>query len=371
MRAAIVDRQVKAMDEAGLDALLASTPENYAYLTGFVVPSHPLMRWRHAMTVVTRDGRVAVLSVDMEETTVRSRLPDSDIRVWGEFTDNAMDVLADLLRDLGLASAAIGVELDHLPAGDVARLKERLPSVRLVAAQDLFNRMRQIKTPEEIEILRRLSRIADKSISDAYGAVRTGSSEMDIAGTLVNGIYANGAEYFQLLIVATGERSEYPNVGPTERRLEPGDLCRVEIFPIIGGYHAGVCRTAIVQQPKPRYVDIWKHLTECKHMLLERIKPGARTKPIYDEFIRKLGELNLPPIDFVGHGIGLHLHEDPYISKYADHEIEAGMVLGIEPLTYGKGRGFGLQNKDMVLVTETGCELLSDHTNTDTLIPIP
>ena len=371
MRAAIVDRQVEAMDEAGLDALLASTPENYAYLTGFVVPSHPLMRWRHAMTVVTRDGRVAVLSVDMEETTVRSRLPDSDIRVWGEFTDNAMDVLADLLGDLGLASAAIGVELDHLPAGDVARLKERLPSVSLVAAQYLFNRMRQIKTPEEIEILRRLSRIADKSISDAYGAVRTGSSEMDIAGTLVNGIYANGAEYFQLLIVATGERSEYPNVGPTERRLEPGDLCRVEIFPIIGGYHAGVCRTAIVQQPKPHYVDIWKHLTECKYMLLERIKPGARTKPIYDEFIRKLEELNLPPIDFVGHGIGLHLHEDPYISKYADHEIEAGMVLGIEPLTYGKGRGFGLQNKDMVLVTETGCELLSDHTNTDTLIPIP
>ena len=371
MRRTIIDRQVEAMSEASLDALLASTPENYAYLTGFVVPSHPLMRWRHAMSVVTRDGRVAVLSVDMEESTVRSRLPDSDIRVWGEFTDNSIDVLADLLSDLGLARAAIGVELDHLPAGDVARLKERLPRVQLVAAQDLFNRMRQIKTPEEIEILRRLSRIADKSIADAYGAVQTGSSEMDIAGTLVNGIYANGAEYFQLMIVATGERSEYPNVGPTERRLEPGDLCRVEIFPIIAGYHAGVCRTAIVQQPKPRYVDIWKHLTECKYMLLERIKPGARTKPIYDAFIRKLDELDLPPIDFVGHGIGLHLHEDPYISKYADHEIEAGMVLGIEPLTYGKGRGFGLQNKDMVLVTETGCELLSDHTDTDTLIPIP
>ena len=371
MRRTIIDRQVEAMSEASLDALLSSTPENYAYLTGFVVPSHPLMRWRHAMTVVTRDGRVAVLSVDMEESTVRSRLPDSDIRVWGEFTDNSIDVLADLLSDLGLAGAAIGVELDHLPAGDVARLKERLPRVQLVAAQDLFNRMRQIKTPEEIEILRRLSRIADKSIADAYGAVQTGSSEMDIAGTLVNGIYANGAEYFQLMIVATGERSEYPNVGPTERRLEPGDLCRVEIFPIIAGYHAGVCRTAIVGQPKPRYVDIWKHLTECKYMLLERIKPGARTKPIYDAFIHKLDELNLPPIDFVGHGIGLHLHEDPYISKYADHEIEAGMVLGIEPLTYGKGRGFGLQNKDMVLVTETGCELLSDHTDTDTLIPIP
>ena len=371
MRAPIIERQVKAMGEAGLDALLASTPENYAYLTGFVVPSHPLMRWRHAMTLVTRDGRIAILSVDMEETTVRARLPDSDIHVWGEFTDNAMDVLSDLLSDLGLAEARIGAETNHLPASDVQHLKERLPGLRLEAAQDLFNRMRQIKTPDEIELLRRLSRIADKSIADAYGSVRTGSTEMDIAGALVNGIYANGAEYFQLMIIATGERSEYPNVGPTERKLAAGDLCRVEIFPIIAGYHAGVCRTAIVQEPDPRYVEIWKNLTECKYTLLERIKPGARTKPIYDEFIVKLAELDLPPIDFVGHGIGLHLHEDPYIGKYDDHEIEAGMVLGIEPLTYGKGQGFGLQNKDMVVVTETGCELLSDHTNTDQLIRIP
>lgn len=370
MKQAIVGRQVKAMAEAGLDALVASTPENFAYLTGFVVPSHPLMRWRHAMTVVTQDRRAAVLTVDMEETTVQSQLPDTDIRVWGEFTDSAMDVLADVLTDLGLARAAIGVELNHLPAGDVERLKKQLPNVRLVAAQGLFDRMRQIKTPEEIELLRRLSRIADKSIADAYGAVRAGSTEMDIASALVSGIYGNGAEYFRLMIIATGERSEYPNVGPTDRTLDPGDLCRVEIFPIINGYHAGVCRTAIVQQPNPRYVDIWKNLTECKHILLDRIKPGARTKPIYDEFIGKLGELDLPPIDFVGHGIGLHLHEDPYIGKYADHEIEAGMVLGIEPLTYGKGQGFGLQNKDMVVVTETGCELLSDHTNTSELISI-
>ncbi|HET6346962.1 MAG TPA: M24 family metallopeptidase, partial [Myxococcota bacterium] len=176
---------------------------------------------------------------------------------------------------------------------------------------------------------------------------------------------------FKLMIVATGERSEYPNVGPTDRVLKPGDLCRVEIFPIIGGYHAGVCRTAVVQEAPARATQIWRNLTECKHIVLDAIRPGASTRAIYGAFLAKFGELGLPPISFVGHGIGLHLHEEPYLGKYGDSLLEAGMVLGIEPLVYGVGMGFGLQNKDMVAVTATGAELLSDQTNTDELIVIP
>ena len=75
------------MAETGFDALVASSPENFTYTTGFVVPSQQLMRWRHAMAIVTRDGHEAMVIVDMEESTVRSRARDVDIRVWGEFTD--------------------------------------------------------------------------------------------------------------------------------------------------------------------------------------------------------------------------------------------------------------------------------------------
>ena len=370
MRHAILERHKTAMDEHGFDAMIASSPENYAYTTGFVVPSHPLMRWRHAMAVVTRDGRTALLTVDMEESTVRAKAPDSGIRVWGEFTDDPMAVLADLLGDLDLAGGRIGVELDFWPAGPLERLRERLPRARFEAAERVFNRMRMIKTPEEIDLLRRLSRIADRSILEAYRAVGAGSSEMDIACTLTRGVYAHGAENFKLLIVATGERSEYPNVGPTERRLEPGDLCRVEIFPLINGYHAGVCRTAVVGAAPARADRIWKTLIECKYLLLNRIKPGVNTREVYELFLDKYGELGLPAINFVGHGIGVHLHEEPYLGRYGEGVVEAGMVFGIEPLVYGRGMGFGLQNKDMIVVTETGTELLSDVTDTDDLIRI-
>jgi len=243
-----------------------------------------------------------------------------------------------------------------------------LPQAEFIPAQALLARLRQIKTRQEIDILRRLSRIADRAIASAYGAVTAGATEMDLAGALTRGVYEQGAEYFKLMIVATGERSVFPNVGPTTRVLCRGDVCRVEIFPVIAGYHAGVCRTAAVQEAPPQAERIWANLIACKHMLLDAIKPGASSRAVYDLYLKKTEELALPRISFAGHGIGLHLHEDPYLGPTEDQPLEAGMVLSIEPLIYQTGFGFGMQNKDMVLVTEQGCELLSDVTDTDKLI---
>lgn len=376
MRKEIVDRQVAAMRNAGLDAMISCSPENFAYLTGFVVPSQPLIRHRHAMVIVTADGRTALFGVDMEATTIQRREPDTPARIWAEFTDSAMDVLAAQLKELGLGAARIGIEMDYLPAGDFARLARALPQATFSGDEAILARLRQLKTADEIALLRRLSRIADQSITDALAAVKAGDTEMDIAAHMTRNIYTLGAEHFKLMIVATGERSQLPNVGPSERRLVAEDVCRVEIFSVIAGYQAGVCRTAVVQRAPAHAERIWQHLVECKYLLMDMIKPGASCRAIYDAFIRKLAELKLPPISFVGHGIGLHLHEDPYIGttpeigKPGDALLEEGMVLGVEPLCYRTGHGYGMQNKDMMLVTASGCELLSDYADTDRLLVV-
>jgi Xaa-Pro dipeptidase len=372
MRPDIIDREVHAMKAVRIDAIVSCSPENFAYVTGFMSPTQPLMRWRHAIAVVTADGKAALVVVDMEATTIRAKVGTStDIAVWHEFKYDAMAVLAGVIERLGLAGSRIGIEFDYLPAGDSAALGRLLPQARFVPAQALLARLRQCKTRSEIELLRRLSRIADRAIADAYGAVKAGATEMDLAAALTRSVYEQGAEYFKLMIVATGERSVFPNVGPTQRQLRRGDVCRVEIFPMIGGYHAGVCRTAVIETAPLDATNIWANLTACKHMLLEAIKPGASTRAIYDMYLAKTEVLKLPRISFIGHGIGLHLHEDPYLGPTEDQPLEPGMVLGVEPLIYETGFGFGLQNKDMVLVTETGCELLSDVTDTDKLIVVP
>ena len=376
MRREIIARQLQAIAVSKLAAMISCSPENFAYVTGFVVPSQPLLRHRHAMTVVTADGRAALFGVDMEESTIRAREPDAVLAVWAEFSDDPMLVLASLLGELDLGQARIGIEIGYLSAADFARLQMAMPGVTFVACDDVFARMRQLKTAEEIDLLRKLSRIADQAITDAISAVAVGDTEMDIAAHLTRNVYELGAQQFKLMIVATGERSQLPNVGPTSRRLSRGDVCRVEIFSVIDGYHAGVCRTAVVQQAPPHAEDIWQLLAECKHLILNRIKPGASCRSIYDEFIAKLATKKLPPISFVGHGIGLFLHEGPYIgrtpiiSSTQDAKLETGMVLGFEPLCYRTGYGFGMQNKDMVVVTDNGSELLSDYAETDRLLKI-
>ncbi len=365
----ILEKQKKAIKEKGLDALIAISPENVTYTVGFVVPSQSLMRWRHAACVVTGDGRLSMLAIDMEETTVRRHVAIDDLRVYREFTDDPMETLAGALKDLKLDRGALGIEMEYLPAKDFLTLQGALPGVKWVAADAIFHKLRQVKTADEVNLLRSLSKMTDKAIGDTLNDVRVGMTENDLAGHLLGSLFAGGVENFKLMIIASGERSQYPNVGPTERQLREGDLIRMEIFGMRRGYHAGVCRTAVVGSPTTEQEVIWNNLIECKFRVMELIKPGARCKQIYQRFLEIFGELGFEPISFVGHGIGLFLHEEPYLGRYGDETLEEGMVVAIEPLVYIPGR-MGLQNKDMLCVTQSGCELLSDYTATDTLLRV-
>jgi Xaa-Pro dipeptidase len=369
MNPEIVEKQKKAIADAGLDALVALSPENVTYATGIVVPSQSLMRWRHAAAVVTADGRVSMLVIDMEETTVKSHSKIRRIEVYQEFSDDPMEKLAGLLQELGLAKARLGIEMDYLPAKDFQTLQRKLPGASFVAGHAIYHRLRQVKTRAEIDLLRSLSKITDRAIGETLQSARIGMTEMELAGGLVSRLFVGGAENFKLMIIASGERSQYPNVGPTERRLQGGDLIRMEIFGMKSGYLAGVCRTAVVQKPTPEQERIWKHLIECKYLVMDTLKPGAKCKEIYRKFLARFSALGFEPIGFVGHGIGLFLHEEPYLGRYGDETLEEGMVVAIEPLVYIPGR-MGLQNKDMLVVTSDGCELLSDCTATDELLRV-
>jgi Xaa-Pro aminopeptidase len=365
----IIARLRECIVAAGLDAMIAASPENVTYVSGFVVPSQSLMRWRHAACMVTADGRISMVAIDMEASTVRAHAGIDDLRIYREFTDDPMDKLAEALRELKLENAKVGIEMDFLPAKDFAALQRALPAVTWASAEGIFNKARQIKTASELALLRSLSKLTDKAIGSALRSARIGMSELDLAGTLLTSLFAGGAESYKLMIIASGERSQFPNVGPTQRRLQQGDLIRMEIFGQKNGYLAGVCRTAVVGEPNKEQEKIWANLIECKYLVMDLIRPGADCREVYQKFLKKFSELGFEPISFVAHGIGLHLHEEPYMGRYGNETVRAGMVGAFEPLVYVPGR-FGLQNKDMFSVTETGCELLSDQTPTDTLLRV-
>jgi Xaa-Pro aminopeptidase len=365
----IVSRLKPRIASEGLDAIVAISPENVTYVSGFVVPSQALMRWRHAMCTVTVDGRVSMVAIDMEATTVKTHAGIDELRIYREFTDDPMERLGETLKDLRLDCAKIGLEMEFLPAKDFATLQKVVPNAEWIPADAIFNKARQVKTAAELTLLRSVSKLTDKAIGAALQSARVGMTELDLAGILLSRLFAGGADNYKLMIIASGERSQFPNVGPTERKLKEGDLIRMEIFGQKNGYLAGVCRTAVVGKATPEQEEIWRNLIECKHLVMDRIKPGGRCREIYQSFLRKFSELGFAPISFVGHGIGLFLHEEPYLGRYGDEILEQGMVVAIEPLVYIPGR-MGLQNKDMLCVTKDGCELFSDCTRTDTLMRV-
>jgi Xaa-Pro aminopeptidase len=365
----IVDRCVAACESVDLDAIVAMSPENFAYVVGFVVPSQPVLRWRHAAAVITRDGRRALFTVDMEATTVRNLQPDEDVRVWAEFQENAMPVLAELLGDLGLASGRVGIETDYLPVRDMDRLTTLLPQVTWEPADPIFNRLRMVKTPRELELMRNLARITDRSIKEALESVHPDDTEMDLAAAATTNLFRYGAQNFKWLILASGERSQFPNVGPTLRRLERGDLVRLEIFGALDGYHTGICRTAVVQEAPEGVEEIWSNIVACRDLIFESVRDGAVATDVHRKVKARFEELGWPPMDFVGHGIGLFVHEDPYIGPDPSARLETGMVLGVEPVLLVPGK-YGFQVKDVVAVGPDGCDVLSDVTDTDHLLVI-
>jgi Xaa-Pro aminopeptidase len=310
-----------------------------------------------------------LVAIDMEATTVRAHAGIADLRIYREFSDDPMDKLAEALTDLKLDRAPVAIEMEFLPAKDFATLQRRLPNVKWSAADALFSKARQIKTLNELALLRALSKITDNAIGTALRAAKIGMSEMELAGALLTSLFAGGAESYKLMIIASGERSEFPNVGPSQRTLKHGDLIRMEIFGQKSGYLTGVCRTAVVGEATAEQSKIWSNLIECKYLVMDLIKPGASCPEVYRKFLEKFSQLGFEPISFVAHGIGLHLHEEPYMGRYGNEIVEAGMVGAFEPLVYIPGR-FGMQNKDMFCVTDKGCELLSDVTPTDALLRV-
>ena len=365
----IISRLKKRINGEGLDAIIAISPENVTYVSGFVVPSQSLMRWRHAACILSADGRMAMVAIDMEATTVKAHAGVDDLRIYREFTDDPMEKLAEALMDLGLDRGKVAIEMEFLPAKDFVTLQRRLPNVKWAPADAIFNKARQIKTASELALLRSLSKLTDNAIGTALRSAKIGMREMELAGTLLTSLFDGGAESYKLMIIASGERSEFPNVGPTDRKLKQGDIIRMEIFGQKSGYLAGVCRTAVVGDATPEQYKIWSNLVECKYLVMDLIRPGASCPEIYRKFLAKFSDLGFEPISFVAHGIGLQLHEEPYMGRYGNEIVETGMVGAFEPLVYIPAR-FGMQNKDMFCVTDTGCELLSDVTPTDSLLRV-
>lgn len=362
-------RERDFMREKGLDALIAMSPENVAYSIGCVIPSQFFARRRHAISIIPLDGNPVLIVADMEEGHVKNYSHIQDIRSYREFLQDPIDLLADVLKGKELNYGRIGLELTYIPARDFEILHKELPEVEFVECEEIFGERYAVKDEKQLDILKRVARAAERAIKEGFETIRPGMNEYELARIMINRFYSEGGDNIRLLIVGSGERSSYPNVGPSDRVIKKGDLIRVDFLGLSEYFMSDVCRTAVVGEPTEKQRQTWHKLVETKDKVLKTVKPGVKAYQIYDAYLKIWTSFGLKPVRFIGHGLGLSTHERPLLSDFDKLALQKGMVFCIEPLLLIPGVE-GYHVEDEILITKDGYEILTDLMDTSELYEI-
>lgn len=357
------------MESEELDALIAMSPENTSYSIGCVIPSQFFVRRRHAIFVKPFQGSPTLIVADMEEEHAKQYSTVHDIRSYREFLLDPIDLLADVLKEKGLDRRRLGIELKYIPASDFKRLRNKLPKAEFVESDDLFEVLFSVKNDRQLKLIKKVASAAEKAIKDGFETIKPGMNEYELARIMTNRFYKEGGDGIRILTVGSGDRSSLPNVSASNRVIKKGDLIRVDFLGLFEYFMSDVCRTAIVGKPTAQQEETWNKLVKTEAAMLEIIKPGVRACDLYDSYLKMWKSFGFKPVRFIGHGLGLSAHERPLLSDFDKLPLQEGMVLCIEPLLLIKGYG-GYHLEDEILVTNDGCEIITNQMDTSRLIEI-
>ena len=337
--------------ELKVDALLVSGLPNIRYLTGFTGENAQLLLTPESQTLFT-DPRFTIQASEECNCPVK-------IHSKGPL-DQAV---AETVRRRKLKR--IGFEASRITYDVYLRLKQALPlGATLKPTAGVIEKLRMIKSDDEIARIRRSVLTNSKALEKTVSSIRPGLSEGDIAAELEYQMRRVGAEKpaFET-IVAVGERSALPHARPTSRKLASDELLLIDMGACQDGYMSDMTRMLFLGRPSKRVGNMYKAVAEAQLAAIGAVRPGATSSQV-DSKARRILELQGYGKAFVhstGHGLGLEIHEAPRLGKRDKTRLEPGMVITIEPGAYIRGFG-GVRIEDTVLVTKSGCEVLTPTT---------
>ncbi len=340
----------KHLDENGFDAVLVSQPENRLYLSGFTGTAGVL--------VVSADE--AVLATDSRYyIQVEEEAPNFQLERVG------YDLHAGLVPVLKrMGATRVGFEEEHVTVGERARLEGAFApaDVTLVPMGRFVDQLRAVKEPEEIDAIRRAVRITDEAYARTLEGLRAGMSEDQLAWEIRSRLHDLGVDELAFeTIVAAGENSAKPHYRAGSAQIVTGEPLMIDMGARVDGYCGDLTRTVVLDEAaQDRFGEIHAVVLEAQRMALGAIRPGISGGEV-DQVARQVIESAGHGEAFahgLGHGVGLAVHEAPRLRQGSEDVLEPGMVFTVEPGIYVAGWG-GVRMEDMVVVTETGVEVLT------------
>jgi Xaa-Pro aminopeptidase len=337
------------LPESGVDALIVSQPENRAYLSGFSGSAGALLiSAEHAL--IATDFRyyeqVGLECPEFELVPIKAGL---------------IDVLPELLARGG--GGKVGFEADHVPYAVARDWMNAAGGAQVLPTNGIVAGLRSIKDENELANLREAIALADDALAAGLVSIRTGMTENELAWFIESYMRTHGAQGVAFdLTVACGPNSARPHARASGTWLEAGQPIVIDMGAKVRGYRSDLTRTLVVGEPKDeaRFWEVYNTVLRAQVATEAVIRPGM-TAPEVDavarDFISAAGYGDC--FDHgLGHGVGLEIHEQPFLSRTSTAVIRPGMVITIEPGIYLPGWG-GVRIEDIVLITENGAEVLT------------
>lgn len=377
--------------EKGLDGAIVSSPENFHYVTGFGGHQHTVSRQPgFTLAVMRADDKVPthLTTMDFEAATFRIKAAGLNfvvdpydtwvgLKTWDEIAhgavvpdktamESSMDKLVQFMKACDLANKKVGVELDYLPVPYYKSLTEKFPEAEFVDISDLFVYARSVKQPDEIEMFRKLCRIADHGFTEVSKIAKIGVSERELVQCFREDVIKSG-------FCAPSAWSMF-STGPSSARLtlpgdgvvKDGDVVKFDagVNAEFDFYTTDTSRAWIIGNGDPVLLKLKDRLYEGQRRMIAAAKPGLPINELYHTAYDYVKEMF--PCYRRGHqghsiSMGPATAETPYINASETRPLEAGMILAMEVPCYIDGvNGFNIE--DMVLITEDGCEVLTPNT---------
>ena len=375
----------------GLDGAIVSSPENFHYVTGFGGHQHTVSRQPgFTLAVMRADDKVPthLTTMDFEAATFRIKAAGLNfvvdpydtwvgLKTWDEIAhgavvpdktamESSMDKLIQFMKACDLANKKVGVELDYLPVPYYKSLTEKFPEAEFVDISDLFVYARSVKQPDEIEMFRKLCRIADHGFTEVSKIAKIGVSERELSQCFREDVIKSGfcvpSSWSMFSTGPSGARLTLPGDGV----VKDGDVVKFDagVNAEFDFYTTDTSRAWIIGNGDPALLKLKDRLYEGQRRMIAAAKPGLPINELYHTAYDYVKEMF--PCYRRGHqghsiSMGPATAEAPYINASETRPLEAGMILAMEVPCYIDGvNGFNIE--DMVLITEDGCEVLTPNT---------
>lgn len=358
MRADLDGRLARAAEEAGAQgfaALVVGPSPDLRYLIGY----EP-MPFERLTALILRPGAEPVLLVPELERPLAADAPGGGLLAIEGWIDGADPYAraAALLPDAG----DVAVD-DRLWASHLIGLQRARPGVAFSAGSRVMGRLRAVKDADELDALRHAGRAADETFRRIVELPFVGRREEEVAADLARLLVEHGHRTAEFTIVASGPNAASPHHEPGSRTIVPRDAVVMDFGGELAGYHSDTTRTVAVGEPTDELEQVFAVVREAQAAAIDAVRPGVTAGSI-DAAARGVIEsagFGERFIHRTGHGIGLEVHEPPYLVAGDETVLQPGVTFSVEPGIYLPGR-LGVRIEDIVAVTPDGVERLNRST---------